>query len=86
MRRGLTVGCSTMVVALMNAIPALADPPTGPAPNPHQHAVNSAIHSGQCLGLFSAEVIHNGTVVREQAHSSIGREGYVDLAHACIPA
>ena len=74
MRRGLIVGCSALVIALTNATPAFADP------------ISSATHSGQCVGLFSAQITHNGFIVRNQAHSPIGREGYVDLAQACIPA
>lgn len=83
MRRALTVGGSVIAIALTNAIPVLADPPTSLGTNPHQQAVNSEIHSGQCEGLYAAQVTHNGIVVRDQAHSPMGKEAFVDLAHAC---
>jgi hypothetical protein len=83
MRRALSVGGSVLVIALTNVIPAFADPPTGLGSNPNQNAVNSEIHSGQCEGVFSAQVTHNGVVVRDQAHSSSGKAAFVRLAHDC---
>lgn len=84
MRRALTVGGSVLVIVLTNVIPAFADPPTGLGSNSHQQAVNSENNSGQCEGLFSAQVTHNGVVVRDQARMFPGsKAAFVRAAQAC---
>ena len=66
MRRWL-IGLSTAAVLTLGAAaPALADGPTsGLGTNDHQQAS----HSGNCVAVYSAQVTHNGQVVRDQAQS-----------------
>lgn len=73
----------TAVLGLGGLTPVFADATQPLQPNPHQQATNSALNSGQCVGLFSADVTHNGSVVSDQAQSTLGREYHIDLAQAC---
>lgn len=57
---------------------AFADDPidtSGLGANPN------AKSQGSCVGVFSSQVTHNGTVVRQQAQSDKGRAAYVEEAH-----
>lgn len=40
----------------------------------------NAKSQGSCVGVFSSQVTHNGTVVREQAQSEQGRAFFVEQA------
>ncbi len=65
MRRWLIGLGTAAVLTLGAAAPALADAPSGLGTNNNQQAY----HSGNCVAVYSAQVTHNGQVVRDQARS-----------------
>ena len=76
MRRWLIGLGTAALLTLGAAAPTLADGPTGTARKDNQQAY----HSGNCVAVYSAQVTHNGQVVRDQAQSG-QRSDLVHQAH-----
>lgn len=74
MRRWL-IGLGAAALVTLSTAPVLADQPSGLGVNNYQQAY----HSGNCVAVYSAQVTHNGQVVRDQAQSG-QRSALVDQA------